>query len=270
MLRFAANLSMLWREASFVDRFKRAADAGFGAVEFLWPRGEDLDKVVWAKEVAGVEVVLHNMDAGDMAAGDRGYANDPSRREEWCAAFLKALDLAKRLGCPRLNCLVGNDLGTLPREAQLECLRENLTWAIPLAADARVSLMLEALNAWENPRYLFTRTAEVLAFIEKLGSPWVKYQYDIYHMQRMEGNLIPTIRAHVHQIGHVQIADPPKRHQPGTGEVAWRRVLQALEEAGYDGYIGLEYIPLGSTDDSLAWLPRERRKVSTAADLILP
>jgi len=269
MLRFSANLSMLWREVPFLERFQRAADAGFGAVEFLWPRGEGLDAVVRAKERAGLVVALHNMDAGDMPAGDRGYANDAARRDEWRAAFLQALELAERLGCTRLNCLVGNDLGTASRAAQLDVVRDNLAWALPHAEKVGVTLMLEALNTFESPRYLLACTADSLALIEKLNSPWIKLQYDVYHMQRMEGNLIPTIKANVARIGHVQIADPPGRHQPGSGEINWRNVLVALEEAGYDGYIGLEYVPLGTTEESLAWLPRERRRVSGVTDLNL-
>ncbi len=268
MLRFAANLSMLWREVPFLERFARAREAGFAAVEFLWPRGEDLQDLVEVARVNGLQVVLHNMDAGDIAAGERGYTNDPARQEEWRERFLEALDLARRLGCPRVNCLVGNVLPDLPRELQWAVVFENFRWALPRAREAGVTLLVEALNPHENPRYLLHRTADSLNLLRALGfPPHLKIQYDVYHMQRSEGNLIATIREVFPHIGHVQIADPPGRHQPGTGEVAWKRVLGTLEDLGYEGYIGLEYVPLRGTEESLAWLPWEKRREATAADL---
>lgn len=268
VLRFAANLSMLWREVPFLERFTRAREAGFEAVEFHWPRGEDLQAVVEAARASGLRVVLHNMDAGDMAAGERGYASDPDRQEEWRARFLEALDLARRLGCPRLNCLVGNARPDLPRELQWAVALENFRWALPRAQEAGVTLLLEALNPIENPRYLLHRTADSLHLLGALRfPPNLKIQYDIYHMQRSEGNLIATLREAFPHIGHVQIADPPGRHQPGTGEIAWARVLGALEALGYEGYIGLEYVPLGGTIESLEWLPPEKRREATTVDL---
>jgi len=267
-LRFSANLSMLWREIPFLERFARARAAGFAAVEFLWPRGEDLDAVVAAVRASGLQVVLHNMDAGDIGAGERGYANDPDRQPEWRERFLEALELARRLGCPRINSLVGNARPDLPRELQWAVVLENFRWALPRAREAGVTLLVEALNPIENPRYLLHRTADSLRLLQALGfPPNLRIQYDIYHMQRSEGNLIATIREVFPYIGHVQIADPPGRHQPGTGEIAWARVLGALEALGYEGYVGLEYVPLGGTDESLAWLPREKRREATAADL---
>ncbi|WP_376791727.1 hydroxypyruvate isomerase family protein [Thermoflexus sp.] len=270
MLRFAANLSMLWREVPFLERFARAREAGFIAVEFHWPRGEDLQAVVEAARGSGLQVVLHNMDAGDMAAGERGYANDPARQEEWRERFVEALRLARRLECPRINCLVGNALPDVPRELQWAVVLENLRWALPQAREANVILTLEALNPIENPRYLLHRTSESLHVLRALGfPPNLKIQYDIYHMQRSEGNLVATLREIFPYLGHVQIADPPGRHQPGTGEIAWARVLGTLEALGYEGYIGLEYVPLGGTEESLGWLPPERRQEATVADLRL-
>ena len=269
MLKFSANLSMLWKDVSFVERFHRAASASFGAVEFLWPRDEDLDAVVRAKERAGVNVVLHNMDAGDIPAGERGFANDPRRRNEWQIAFLRALELANRLHCAQINCLVGNDVGFIPRDAQFQIIRENLAWGLPQARAMGITLLIETLNPIETPRYLLTSTRNTVAFIESLRNPNVKLQYDIYHMQRAEGNLIATIRANAARIAHVQIADAPGRNQPGTGEIAWTRVLGALEETGYAGYVGLEYNPTGATDDSFAWLPRDKRKECRAIDLMI-
>jgi hydroxypyruvate isomerase len=270
MLRFAANLSMLWRELRFTERFGRAGAAGFKAVEFQWPRGENLDEIVAARKAAGVEVVLHNMDAGDMARGDRGFANDPGRRSEWRECFLEALGLAARLECPRLNCLVGNRLPDIPVEAQVETVLDNLAWALPRAAAAGVTIMLEALNPWESPRYLLTRTADSFSLIQRLGfPPNLKIQYDVYHIQRSEGNLVATLRGYLPWVGHIQVADSPERHQPGTGEINWKRVFSTLEELGYQGYIGLEYNPPGPTEESFGWLPAEKRSAASVADLNL-
>ena len=269
LLRFSANISMLFGEAPFPERFDAAARAGFGAVEFLWPAGIDLDALVAAKEAAGVAVVLFNVDAGDMPMGDRGFPSDPSRTEWWRERFDAALALAARLRCPRLNVLAGNIIEGMAREAQMDCLIENLRWAMPRAESVGVTLMLEALNRFEHSRYLFTHTDEVLAVLERTGSATVKFQYDVYHMQRMEGNVVATLRRCIDSIGHIQIADSPDRHEPGTGEISFAYVLSEIERLGYQGYVGLEYNPTGSTEESLAWLPVEKRKTATAADLDL-
>jgi hydroxypyruvate isomerase len=258
---------MLFGEVPFVQRFDAAASAGFGAVEFLWPAGIDLDALVAAKEAAGVDVALFNVDAGDMLKGDRGFPSDPSRREWWRERFDVALALAARLGCPRLNVLAGNVIDGMNREEQIQCLVDNLRWAIPQAEPAGVTLMLEALNSFEHPRYLFTRTDEVLDVLERIGSRTVKFQYDVYHMQRMEGNIVATLRRCIDRIGHIQIADSPERHEPGSGEINHRYILAEIERLPYEGYIGLEYSPSRSTEESLHWLPYSRREIATAADL---
>jgi len=267
LLRFSANSSMLFGEVPFLQRFDAAARAGFGAVEFLWPSGIDLDDLVTTKESACVDVALFNVDAGDMPKGDRGFPSDPSRRAWWRGRFDAALALAVRLDCNRLNVLAGNAIDGMKREVQIGCLVDNLRWAVPRAEQAGATLMLEALNRFEHPRYLFTRSDEVQAVMERIGSPTVKFQYDVYHMQRMEGNLIATLRRCVDSIGHIQIGDSPDRHEPGTGEINYACVLAEVERLGYKGYIGLEYNPSGSTDESLAWLPPDKRKTATTADL---
>lgn len=267
MLRFAANISMLFTEVPFLDRFQRAADAGFGAVEFLWPTGIDLDALVEAKEAAGIEVALFNMDAGDMPAGERGFLSHPNRRDWWRQAFLQALELAQRLGCRRIHTMAGNELPGLSRESQLACAADNLMWALPHLETAGVTATIEALNRFDNPQFLLYRTVHTLELLKQLDTPHVRCQYDIYHMQRMEGNLIATIREHIDDIGHVQVADSPDRHEPGTGEINYRNVLLALEGAGYAGYVGLEYNPRGTTEESLAWLPREARQTASVEEI---
>lgn len=258
-MRFSANISMLFTEAPFLERFQLAADAGIGAVEFLWPAGVDLDALVAAREAAGVDVALFNVNEGDLAAGDRGFLSHPNRRDWWCEAFRQALELAQRLECRRLHTMFGNELPGLSRDEQTACAVDNLTWALPQLEEAGVTATIEALNLFDNPGFLLYRSAHVIDVLNRLDTPRVRFQYDVYHMQRMEGNLIATIRDHVDRMGHVQIADSPGRHQPGTGEINYSNVLAALDEAGYAGYVGLEYTPLGTTEESLAWLPYDAR-----------
>ena len=254
-LRFSANLSMLFTEVPFLDRFAAARGAGFAAVEFWWPRGEDLDALVRTVEDTGLEVALFNFDAGDMPAGDRGLLSDPARHQEFRANVPVALDLAARLGCRRLNALVGLELPAVGRAAQLELARENVRWAADEAADRGIDVLVEAVNTFENGPYLLASTRAAAEFVEAVGRENVRLQYDAYHMQRMEGNLVATLTEHVDRIGHVQIADSPERGQPGTGEINFAFVLERLEALGYDGFVGLEYRPLGTdTWGSLAWL----------------
>lgn len=269
MLHFAANISMLFTENPFLERFQSAADAGFGAVEFLWPAGIDLDALVEAKEAAGVDVALFNVNEGNLGTGDRGFLSHPDRQSWWREAFQQALALAQRLDCQRLHTMAGNELSGLSQEDQLACAVGNLTWALPQLEEAGVTATIEPLNLFDNPQFLLYRTAHALELLGRLDTPYVRVQYDIYHMQRMEGNLIATIRDHIAHIGHVQIADPPGRHEPGTGEINYRNVLAALDEAGYTGYIGLEYNPRSTTEGSLEWLPREVRQTASVEQLKL-
>lgn len=253
-LRFSANLSMLFTEVPFVDRFAAAREAGFAAVEFWWPRDEDLDAVVRAVEGAGLEVALFNFDAGDMRAGDRGVLSDPVRQDEFRANVPVALELAAALGCPRLNALVGLELPGVGRAAQLELARENVRWAADQAAGRGIEVLIEAVNTFENGLYLLSSTPAAAEFVRGVARPNVRLQYDAYHMQRMEGNLVATLAEHLGEIGHVQIADSPDRGQPGTGEINFAFVLERLEALGYDGFVGLEYRPLGvDTWGSLEW-----------------
>lgn len=265
-MRFSINISMLFAEAPFLERFELAARAGFAAVELWWPPAEALAGAEAAAADAGVEVVLLNFDAGNMPAGDRGLLSDPDRAGAFRANVPVALDLAERLGCKQLNALVGLRLPTLPLDEQLELARKNVTWAAGEAAAIGASVLIEAVNTFENGPYLLSRTDAALAFVRAVGRPNVKLQYDAYHMQRMEGNLTATLRAHIADIAHVQIADCPSRNEPGTGEIDFDYVFRVLEEIGYEGYVGLEYRPSGgSTEESLAWLPRAARGASGRA-----
>lgn len=259
-MRFSANVSILFKEAPFLERFGRAAATGFSAVEFWWPSGEDPGAVEKAVEDAELRVALMNFDAGDMAAGDRGLAGDPECEEQFRENVPVALDLAESLGCTKINALVGQEIGGLSRGDQLELARENVGWAADRAAEHNVEVLIEAANTFENGPYLLHTTADAAGFVAGIGRENVKLQYDVYHMQRMEGNLVATLRERIEEIAHVQVADSPGRGEPGTGEIHYSFVFAALEELGYDGYVGLEYNPsTQKTEDSFAWIPEELR-----------
>jgi len=257
-MRFSANVSILFGGVSLLERFGRAAEAGFSAVAFWWPSGEDLGEVERAVKDAGVDVALFNFDAGDMPAGDRGLAGDPGRQQRFRDNVPVALDLARALGCERINVLVGHRIPGMDREEQLALARENVRFAAGKAAG--VTVMVEAVNTFENGPYLLYTTEQAVEFVRDVGRENVRVQHDFYHMQRMEGNLVATLRVHIGSIGHVQIADSPGRGEPGTGEIHYPYVLGELERLGYDGYVGLEYNPTTeTTEKSLEWLPKELR-----------
>jgi hydroxypyruvate isomerase len=259
-MRFSANVSILFKEAPFLDRFGRARDAGFSAVEFWWPSDENPGDVEEAIEDAGLEVALFNFDAGDMAAGDRGLAGDPERQRQFRENVPVALDLSGSLGCERLNALVGHEVSGMDRDEQLALARENVRFAAARAESAGVTVMVEAVNTFENGPYMLYTTEQAVRFVRDVGRENVRVQHDFYHMQRMEGNLVANLREHIGLIGHVQIADSPGRGEPGTGEIHYPFVLSELERIGYEGYVGLEYNPQAeTTEESLAWLPRELR-----------
>jgi hydroxypyruvate isomerase len=259
-MRFCANVSILFKEAPFLERFGMARRAGFSAVEFWWPGGEDLGDVEAAIRDAGLSVALFNFDAGDMPAGERGLISDPDRREQFRENVPVALELALRLGCPKLNALAGQEIPGMSREEQLDLARENVAWAAGRAAEYGVEVLVEAVNTFENGPYLLYTTRDAVNFLRSVGVANVKLQYDFYHMQRMEGNLSVNVREHIGMIGHVQVADSPARGEPGTGEIHYPYVLGVLEELGYDGYVGLEYNPTtGRTEDSFTWIPEPLR-----------
>jgi len=259
-MRFSANVSILFKEAPFLERFARAAGAGFSAVEFWWPSGEDLGAVERVIKDANLRVVLFNFDAGDMAAGDRGLASDPEREGRLRENVPVALELAGRLGCPRLNVLVGHEISGMNWEEQLALARRNVGFAAEEAAKFGVEVLVEAVNTFENGTYLLCNTPQAVGIVRSIGRKNAKIQHDLYHMQRMEGNLVANLRKHIDLIGHVQIADSPDRGEPGTGEIHYPYVLGVLEELGYDGYVGLEYNPTTErTEDSFAWIPERLR-----------
>lgn len=265
-MRFTANISMLFKEYPLTERFARARDAGFAAVELWWPSGEDLTAVERAIVESGIAVTGLNFDAGDMPAGDRGLLSDPARQNVFRENVPVALDLARRIGCEKLNALVGVRQPAISLEEQLSLARENVGWAADQAAPQGAIILIEAVNTYENGAYILSTTPQAAEFIRAVGRPNVKLQYDYYHMQRMEGNLVANVREYIGDIAHVQIADSPGRGEPGTGEIYYSYVFEQLEALGYAGYVGLEYKPsTGNTEESLGWLPREARGADVKA-----
>jgi hydroxypyruvate isomerase len=258
-LKFAPNLSMLYTEQPFLERFARAAQAGFTAVEFLFPYDFVPQDIRARLDEFGLRVVLFNSSPGDFQKGERGYANHPERCEDFRRTFTQALDYAHHLQSPRIHVMCGNRVAGIARAAQLNTTIENLVWAAPQAADAGVTLVIEPLNPIDQPYYFVSNTVQGMEIVRGVNHPNVRLQYDVYHAQMSEGNLIQTMRTLLPQIGHIQISDVPGRHQPGLGEINYPAIFATLEQLGYDGYIGLEYHPDGETDASLAWLPRNQR-----------
>jgi len=260
---------MLFGEYPFLERFGRAKDAGFAAVECWWPSGEDLALVELAVSESGLRVTGLNFDAGDMPAGDRGLLADPDRQAVFRENVPVALGIAGRLDCRYLNALVGLRLPAVSLEDQLGLARENVAWAADQAAAQDAVILIEALNTFENGPYLLSSTKAAAEFIRSVGRPNVKLQYDVYHMQRMEGNLTTSLRKHLPDIAHVQVADSPGRGEPGTGEIHYPYLFRQLEEMGYEGYIGLEYRPsTGSSLASLSWLPMSGRSGEIGAEAL--
>lgn len=245
--RFAANVAWLFTEHAWLDRFAAARDAGFAAVEFPWP--EDPGATAVAVRATGLRVALLNMDAGDLAAGERGWPNDPSRVDQWRTAFADALELAGDVDCPTINVLAGNRLTGMSDDEQLECLEGNLRWALPRAADARVTLVTELLNRQENPKYLLVTIDDAGPLLRTLAPMGWRLQIDTWHLGMTAPDVAAAIQRVQPHIGHVQVADVPGRHEPGTGSLDWRAIGKAL--AGYDGAIGLEYVPSAGTLDGL-------------------
>ena len=258
MPRFAANLTMLFNEAPFLDRFERAAKAGFDAVEFLFPYAHPAAEIKSRLDANGLKLVLHNLPAGDWDAGERGIACLPDRVDEFRDGVAKAIEYAKALGAPQVNCLAGK----IPMGASDATLRQtfvaNLRYAAAELKKVGIKLLIEPINTYDIPGFYLSRTEQAIAIIEEVGSSNLFVQYDIYHAQRMEGELAATIAKHLARIGHVQLADNPGRNEPGTGEINYPFLFAHLDRIGYAGHIGCEYKPAAGTEAGLSWLRSAR------------
>ena len=253
MPRLAANLSTLFSEVDFPERFAAAARAGFRYVEYQFPYQWKPDELAKRAREAGVEVVLHNLPAGDFAKGERGIACLPGREAEFRQAVQKGIAYAKAVGCPRLNCLAG----LAPPEARhFDVLVENVRYAARQLGEAGLQLTLEAINTRTVPGFFLSGSAQAIDVLNAAGEGNAFLQYDFFHMQIMEGNLAQTVERLLPRIGHVQLADVPDRHEPGTGEINFDFLLSHLDAIGYSGWVGCEYNPKGDTVEGLKWARR--------------
>lgn len=258
MPKFAANLSMLFTEVEFLDRFAAAARAGFQGVEYLFPYDYPADEIKQRLDANGLTQVLFNLPAGDWAAGERGIACHPDRVEEFRAGVQRAIDYARVLGNTQVNCLAGIPPEGVSDEEARATLVGNLRFAAEKLAAAGILLIAEPINTRDIPGFFLNRTEQALALFDEVGSSNLKLQYDIYHMQIMEGDLAPTIETHLARIAHVQIADTPGRHEPGSGEIHYPFLFAHLDRLGYDGWVSAEYKPAGRTEEGLGWLDAAR------------
>jgi hydroxypyruvate isomerase len=254
--KFAANLSMLFTELPFLERFGAAKAAGFEGVEFLFPY--EFEKAALVEQLCehSLVQVLHNLPAGDWSAGERGIAIYPERVSEFRDGVQKAIDYATALGCKQLNCLVGISRTSGSEPLYRGTLVENLRYAAKELAKRGIRLLIEPINTRDIPGFFLTGTQQAAKIIDDVGSDNLFIQYDVYHMQVMEGDLARTIEKHFARIAHVQLADNPGRHEPGTGEINYPFLYEFIDKIGYTGWIGAEYKPMTETGAGLGWLPK--------------
>ena len=258
MPRFAANLSMMYAEYAFLDRFAAAAADGFRAVEFLFPYEWPAPVLASALAEHGLQQVLFNAPPGDFAAGERGIASRPGREDEFRSGVARALEYAAALACPRVHVMAG----LVPEGASRPSLRarylENLAWAAERASAAGVDVLIEPINTRDIPGYLLNRQDEAHAIVAEVGAPNLKVQMDLYHCQIVEGDVATKLRTYLPhgRVGHLQIAGVPERHEPDVGELNYDYLFDVVDALGFDGWIGCEYRPAGRTADGLGWLRR--------------
>jgi hydroxypyruvate isomerase len=250
MPRLAANLSTLFPELPFLERFAAAAGAGFRAVEYQLPYQWKPEELAARAREAKVEVVLHNLPAGDLAKAERGIACLPGREAEFRQGVERAIEYAKAVNCPRLNCIAG--LAPADRE-HFEVLVENVRFAARKLGAAGLQLMLEPINTRTVPGFFLSRSAQAIDVLNAAGEGNAFVQYDFFHMQIMEGDLAKTVERLLARIGHIQLADVPDRHEPGSGEINFDFLLRYLDALGYSGWVGCEYNPKGDTLEGLKW-----------------
>jgi hydroxypyruvate isomerase len=254
MPKLAANLTMLFNEVGFLERFGEAAKAGFKGVEFLFPYAFEAGQIAEQLDKHKLELVLHNLPAGNWEAGERGIACHPARKAEFQDGVGKAIEYAKALGVGQLNCLVGIKPQDVTDGQAYGTVVDNLKFAAAALKGENIRLLVEPINTFDIPGFYLSGTEQALGIIRETGSDNIRVQYDIYHMQRMEGELAATIKANLPMIGHIQLADNPGRFEPGTGEINYRYLFGMLDEIGYTGWIGCEYKPKAGTTAGLGWI----------------
>lgn len=269
MPKFAANLSMLFADSPFLERFARTRASGFQYVEFQFPYEHDTAAIARALQENSLKLVLFNLPPGNFGAGERGLASLPGRIDEFRESVAVALEIAKTLGAPRLNCLAGKRDPNISLLEQQRVLTENLRYAAQILGGHDIALVIEHLNPNDAPGFLLPTPSSAFAIQQQVASHNLQVQYDVYHAQRTEGELANTLQKNLARIGHIQIADNPGRHQPGTGEINYRFLLNYLDQIGYANFVGLEYIPTAKTEDSFGWIAeyvRDPRKTDDASE----
>ena len=256
MPRFAANLTMMFTEVPFLDRFEPAAKAGFKAVEFLFPYAFEAEEIKQRLDDNGLTLVLHNLPAGNWEAGERGIACHPDRGDEFRAGVGRAIAYAQVLGVKQLNCLAGKVPAGVADEALRSTFVDNLRYAAAALKGAGLKLLIEPINTFDIPGFYLNRTVQAASILVEVGADNAFIQYDLYHAQRMEGELAATVQKYLPRIGHIQLADNPGRNEPGTGEINYPFLFAHLDRIGYDGWIGCEYKPATRTEAGLGWRDR--------------
>lgn len=265
MIRFTANLSIMFTELPLLERPAAARAAGLDACEFWWPfstpapTDTETDAFATAIADAGLALTGLNFAAGDMPAGDRGLLSSPAEAAAFRDNVDIAVGLARRLGCKALNALYGNRIDGVDPRAQDELAAENLALAAKAAATADAVVLVEAVNSHDNPRYPLRHSGQVIAFLDHVGADNARFLADFYHLTRMGERPADVLADHFDRIGHIQIADTPGRGQPGTGDFDFAALFDDLDARGYPGHVGLEYKPTTASADSLDWLERHRR-----------
>jgi hydroxypyruvate isomerase len=254
MPRFAANLTMLFTEVPFLERFARAKTGGFTAVEFLFPYAFAVQEIQSALDRTTLKLVLHNLPAGDWDAGERGIACLPDRVAEFRSGVAKAIEYATVLGVPQLNCLAGKAPSGVDPRILHDTFVSNLQYAASELKKVGLKLLIEPINTFDITGFYLSKTEQGIAILDAVGADNAYLQYDIYHAQRMEGELGNTIQKYLSRIAHIQLADNPGRNEPGTGEINYAFLFDLLDRLDYSGYIGCEYKPLKSTEAGLGWM----------------
>ncbi|MCV6613144.1 MAG: hydroxypyruvate isomerase [Amphritea sp.] len=254
MSDFAANLSMLFTEYPLIDRFAAAAASGFRKVEIQFPYELSIAQIKAELDEHDLQLILINAPAGDWPAGERGIACHPDRVADFRQGLGQAINYAVALGCNKINILSGISPVDYKADEAEKTFIENLKFAADKLQHADIQLVAEAINTQDIPGFFLNRSDQAFALFKQVNHPNIRLQYDIYHMQIMEGNIIRTLQDHLDQIGHIQFADVPGRHEPQTGELNFANIFQAIDDMGYSGELSLEYVPATTTEDSLRWM----------------
>lgn len=253
MVKFAANLTMMFTEVDFLDRFEKAADAGFNAVEFLFPYDYEPDQLAQYIEKYHFEQALFNLYPGDWAGGEKGFAALPGEEKRFKESVEQAIPYAVALKCKKVHVMSGIVNPKYTREQHVETFISNIRYAADRFAEFGIKVVLEPLNSRDVPNYFISHQREAVDLIRQVERKNVGLQFDAYHAQIMDGDLTVLIKDLAPYIGHVQIASVPDRHEPDEGELNFNHIFRVLDEAGYDGWIGCEYNPRTTTEEGLSW-----------------